>query len=78
MNNSTVVVDVVLQHLILEDATELRQGLQVDNVDDEWPQDVVKRQTQLLQQLTRGGKTRRQAPLFPFTCQTSEHKALVS
>lgn len=77
MNNSTVVVDVVLQHLILEDATELWQGLQVDNVDDEWPQDVVKRQTQLLQQLARGGKPDGKL-YYSHSRQTSEHKALVS
>ena len=45
----TVVVDVVLQHLVLQDATELREGLQVDDVDDEGPQEVVQRQAQLLQ-----------------------------
>lgn len=47
----TVVVDVVLQHLVLQDAAQLRQGFQVDNVDDERPQDVVQGQAQLLQQL---------------------------
>ena len=30
----TVVMNVVFQHLILEDAAELRQGFQVDDVDD--------------------------------------------
>ena len=42
-------MDVVLQHLVLQDATELREGLQVDDVDDEGPQEVVQRQAQLLQ-----------------------------
>lgn len=30
----TVVVNVVLQHLVLQDTAELRQGFQVDDVDD--------------------------------------------
>lgn len=51
----TVVVDVVLQHLVLQDAAQLGQGFQVDDVDDQRPQDVVQGQAQLLQQLAAGG-----------------------
>lgn len=48
----------ILQHLILEDAAELGQRLQVDDVDDERPQDIVQRQAQLLQQLAAGDERR--------------------
>lgn len=54
MAQLTVVVDVVLQHLVLEDAAQLGQRFQVDDVDDERPQDVVQGQAQLLQQLAAG------------------------
>lgn len=47
-------MDVILQHLILEDAAELGQGFQVDDVDDERPQDIVQGHAQLLQQLAAG------------------------
>lgn len=50
----TVIVDVVLQHLILEDAAELGQGFQVDDVDYERPQNVVQGQAQLLQKFAAG------------------------
>lgn len=41
----TVVMNVVLQHLVLKDAAELREGFQVDDVDDERPEDVIQGQT---------------------------------
>lgn len=41
----TVVMNMVFQHLILEDTAELRQGLQVDDVDDERPEDIIQGQT---------------------------------
>lgn len=47
-------MDVILQHLILEDAAELGQSFQVDDVDDERPQDIVQGHAQLLQQLAAG------------------------
>lgn len=47
-------MDVVFQHLILEDAAEFGQGFQVDDVNDKRPEDVIQGQTQLLQQLAVG------------------------
>lgn len=47
-------MDVVLQHLVLEDPTQFGQRLQMNHVDDERPQHVIQRQAQLLQQLTEG------------------------
>lgn len=37
-------MNVVIQHFILEDATELRQGFQVEDVDDERPEDIIQGQ----------------------------------
>lgn len=57
MSASTVIVDMVIQHLILKDPTKLRQGLQVVDMYDERQDDVIQRQTELFQQLTdREGK----------------------
>lgn len=41
-------MNMVFQHLILENAAELRQSFQVDDVDDKWPEDIVQGHTQLL------------------------------
>lgn len=48
----TVVLNMVFEHLVLQNAAELWQGFQMNDVDDERPQDIVQRQTQILQQLT--------------------------
>lgn len=48
----TIILNMIFQHLILEDATELRQGFQVDDVNYQRPEDIIQGQTQLLQQLT--------------------------
>lgn len=48
----TVVQDVILQHLVLQDATELRQRLQMDHMDDQRPQEVIQGQAEFLQKLT--------------------------
>lgn len=38
-------MDMVLQHLILEDATELRKSFQVDNVDNHGPENIIQGHT---------------------------------
>lgn len=37
----TIVVNMVFKHLILQDAAELRQGFQVDDVDNERSEDII-------------------------------------
>ena len=48
----TVVVDVLLEHLDVDDAAQLWQRLEVVDVDDEWPEHVVQAATQAFQHLT--------------------------
>lgn len=50
---STVVLHVVLQHLVLQDPTELRERLQMNHMDDQRSQNIIQRQTEFLQHLTK-------------------------
>lgn len=37
----TIVLYMIFKHLVFENPTEFRQSLQVNNVDDHWPQDII-------------------------------------